>query len=77
MMSPKLPRITVTELLRALRHDGWQPARQSGSHMTLKHPNKTGYVIVPVHMSVTLKPKTLVAILKQAGLSVEELRELL
>jgi len=77
MMSPKLPRITVTELLRVLRRDGWQPARQSGSHMTLKHPNKTGYVIVPVHMSVTLKPKTLAAILKQAGLSVEELRELL
>jgi predicted RNA binding protein YcfA (HicA-like mRNA interferase family) len=77
MMSPKLPRITATELLRALRRDGWQPARQSGSHMTLKHPNKTGYVIVPVHMSVTLKLKTMATILKQAGLNVDDLRELL
>jgi len=77
MMSPKLPHITATEPLRALRRDGWQPARQSGSHMTLKHPNKTGYVILPVHVSVTLKPKTLTTILKQASLSVDELRDLL
>ena len=77
MMSPKLPRITASELLRALRRDGWQRARQSGSHIMLKHPKKTGYVIVPMHMSVTLKPKTLATILKQADLTVDDLQELL
>ena len=27
-MSPKLPRITAFELLRALKRDGWQQVRQ-------------------------------------------------
>ena len=76
-MSPKLPRITTAELLRALKRDGWQPARQSGSHMTMKHPTKKGCVIVPIHAIVTLKPGTLTTILKQAGLTLEDLHRLL
>ena len=76
-MSPKLPRITAVQVLRALRRDGWQQIRQSGSHVTLKHPQKPGHVTVPKHASVTLKPKTLESILEQAGLIVDDLRELL
>ena len=76
-MSPKLPRITAAELLRALRHDGWRPERQSGSHIILKHPTKSGYVTVPMHASMILKLKTLKTILEQAGLTVEDLRRLL
>lgn len=76
-MSPKLPRITATELLRALHRDGWQEVRQSGSHVTMKHPTKPRHVTVPRHASVTLKPKTLATILGQAGLTVEELQKLL
>jgi predicted RNA binding protein YcfA (HicA-like mRNA interferase family) len=76
-MSPKLPRITATELLRALHRDGWQEVRQSGSHVTMKHPTKPGHVTVPRHASVTLKPKTLATILGQAGLTVEERQKLL
>ncbi|HJT55659.1 MAG TPA: type II toxin-antitoxin system HicA family toxin [Ktedonobacteraceae bacterium] len=75
-MSPRLPRITASELLRALRHDGWQPVRQSGSHITLRHPTKPGFVTVPRHASVTLKLKTLATILDQAGLTVDDLRKL-
>jgi predicted RNA binding protein YcfA (HicA-like mRNA interferase family) len=63
-MSPKLPRITASELLGALARDGWQPVRQSDSHITLKHPTKSGIDIVPNHPRVTLKLKTLTAILK-------------
>ena len=76
-MSPRLPHITAVELLRALKRDGWQRVRQSGSHLTMKHPHKPGVVIVPMHATVTLKPKTLATILKQAGLTVDELLELL
>jgi predicted RNA binding protein YcfA (HicA-like mRNA interferase family) len=76
-MSPKLPHIRAAELLRALKRDGWQPARQSGSHLTLKHPQKPGIVIVPIHRNVTLKPKTLATILKQAGFTVDDLWKLL
>jgi predicted RNA binding protein YcfA (HicA-like mRNA interferase family) len=76
-MSPKLPRITAAELLRALRRDGWQQVRQSGSHVTLMHSAKPGHITVPKHANVTLKPKTLTSILEQAGLTTDDLRELL
>jgi predicted RNA binding protein YcfA (HicA-like mRNA interferase family) len=76
-MSPRLPRITAAELLRALRRDGWQQVRQSGSHVTLKHLRKRGTVTVPKHGHVILKLKTLEMILEQAELTADDLRELL
>lgn len=76
-MSPRLPRITALQLLRALRKDGWEQVRQSGSHVILKHPVKMGHVTVPKHASVIIKPKTLESILEQAGLTIDALRELL
>jgi predicted RNA binding protein YcfA (HicA-like mRNA interferase family) len=76
-VSPRLPRITARELLRALRRAKWEPIRQSGSHITLEHPEKLGSVTLPRHATVTIKPKTLASILKQAELTNDELRELL
>jgi predicted RNA binding protein YcfA (HicA-like mRNA interferase family) len=76
-MSPRSPCITAVEFLRALKHAGLQPVRQSGSHVTLKHPNKPGSVTVPKHANIIIKPKTLSSILEQAGLTTNELRELL
>jgi predicted RNA binding protein YcfA (HicA-like mRNA interferase family) len=72
-----LPRITADDLLRALQRDGWFIARQSGSHAHLKQPTKPGRVTVARHSGVIMKPKTLTAVLAQAGLTVEELRNLL
>ena len=76
-MSPKLPRITSAQLKRALRRDGWEVVRQSGSHAILKHPKKPGRVTLPIHATVIIKLKTLESILEQAELTVEELQELL
>ncbi len=76
-MSPRLPRITAVDLLRALKRDGWQPIRQSGSHVTLQHPTKSGHVTVPKHAHVIIKLKTLASILEQAELTVSDLLELL
>ncbi len=76
-MSPKSPRITAAQLLRALRRDGWEQVRQSGSHVALRHPTKQGQVTVPKHASTILKPKTLESILEQARLTNDDLRELL
>ena len=39
----KLPRVTATELIRALNRDGWHELRQqSGSHVILGHASKSG-----------------------------------
>ena len=76
-MSPRLPRITAAEVMRALKRDGWQQVRKRGSHIILRHPTKRGRVTVPMHTNETLRLKTLEAILEQAELTVDGLRELL
>lgn len=74
---PRLPRITANELARALAKQGWYVARQEGSHIQLRHPTKRGRVTIVLHAGAIIKPKTLLSALHQAGLTVEELRELL
>lgn len=76
-MSERTPRITATDLLRALRRAGWIEHHRVGSHLQLKHPRHHGRVTVPCHAGLVLKPKTLRSVLDQAGLTVDELRELL
>ncbi len=76
-MSPKLPRCTAKELLRALYRDGWCDDHQVGSHLALLHPTKQGRVTVPMHPGKSLKLGTLSRILDQAGLTPEDLRRLL
>lgn len=77
-MSPRLPRITGAEVIRALRRAGWYIHYQRGSHVYLKHPDyPEKRVTVAVHSGETIKPKTLQTILKQAGLSLTEFQEFL
>jgi predicted RNA binding protein YcfA (HicA-like mRNA interferase family) len=64
-------------VLRALERDGWQIARSRGSHFILEHPDRPGRPVVPVHAGSIIAPGTLKAILGDAGMSVERLRELL
>lgn len=75
-MSPRLPRISATDLIRALAREGWYEDHQSGSHKILMHPNKRGRVSVPFHRG-TMKTGTVQGILDQAGLSADDLRRLL
>ena len=76
-MSPRLPRITAAELVKALKRDGWQLVRQRGSHVILKHPTKQGRVTVPMHSTEIVRLKTLDSILEQAELTIEDLNGLL
>ena len=76
-MSPRQPRITAAQLLRALGRDGWYEHHHTGGHVYLKHPTKPGMVTVARHAGTIIKPKTLASILDQAGLTVDELRKLL
>lgn len=76
-MSPRLPRITGTEVIKALHRAGWYFHSQTGSHVYLKHPNHPGRVTVAVHAGEIIKPKTLQTILKQSGLTIAEFIEFL
>jgi len=51
-----------------LEQDGWYAARQQGSHRVFRHPVKAGRLVVPIHQGQDVRPGTLHAILKAAGL---------
>jgi len=74
---PKLPRTTSRKLLRALLRVGFYVHHQTGSHVNLRHREKSHlHVVIPQH-SGDLAPKTLKSILVQAEMTVEEFVALL
>ncbi|MEE4383825.1 MAG: type II toxin-antitoxin system HicA family toxin [Pseudomonadales bacterium] len=58
----------VRDVIRMLEEDGWELARQRGSHRQFRHPSKAGTVTVAGKPSVYMPPGTLSSVLKQAGL---------
>jgi predicted RNA binding protein YcfA (HicA-like mRNA interferase family) len=74
---PPLPRVTGRELVRALSKLGWVVVAQRGSHAQLKHPVRGGRVTVPLHAGETMGPGLLRPILNQAGLTPDDLRDVL
>ena len=75
-MSPKLPRVGSRELVRALARAGFEEQRQRGSHLHMRRADGMR-VTVPVHPGRTVPVGTLRAILRDAGITVDEFLELL
>jgi predicted RNA binding protein YcfA (HicA-like mRNA interferase family) len=73
---PKLPRVTAAELVRALKQAGWYEVRQKGSHLRLRHDDRPDDITVAMHAG-DVPTGTLRAILRQAQMTPDELRELL
>jgi predicted RNA binding protein YcfA (HicA-like mRNA interferase family) len=72
-----LPVVTPRQLIRALERAGFSMHHIRGSHHYLRHPTKPGVLVtVPFH-GRDLKRGTLRSILRQAGISVAELVDLL
>jgi predicted RNA binding protein YcfA (HicA-like mRNA interferase family) len=61
------------EVVRVLRGLGFEEVGQKGSHLKMRKENRT--VIIPMHDE--LRIGTLRSILRQAGLSMKQLEELL
>ncbi|MBI5598291.1 MAG: type II toxin-antitoxin system HicA family toxin [Deltaproteobacteria bacterium] len=68
---PKRPVLSGKELIRILEKGGFKVVRQKGSHVSLQKGNHK--TVVPLHDE--LAKGTLLGILKQCGLSKEELIE--
>lgn len=60
--------VKYSELFKILKKDGWYTIRQRGSHVIMKHPSKTGRLIVPFHGAKEVRYGTLKTILKLAGI---------
>jgi len=67
---PKIGSLTSKKIITLLKKNGFQLDHTTGSHFIFYHPQKKLRVTVPYH-SKDLPKGTLIAILKQAGISKE------
>lgn len=66
--------VSGEEVVRALLRAGFARVSQKGSHRKMRHPDGR-VAIVPMHAELTVG--TLKSVLRQAGLTEDELRSLL
>jgi predicted RNA binding protein YcfA (HicA-like mRNA interferase family) len=71
----KLPKISGRQCIKALNRANFYQKRQEGSHIILRRDNPFAQVVVPDHRE--LDRGTLRAIIRQAGLSIDEFVKLL
>ncbi|MGI8527946.1 MAG: type II toxin-antitoxin system HicA family toxin [Geodermatophilaceae bacterium] len=74
-MSGRPPVVSGAQLVSALGKLGWVSVRQRGSHVRLKHPDRTVSLVVPLHRDFKRGP--MAGILRDAGVDGDELRRLL
>jgi len=70
----KLPAVTADEIIRVLDKLGFIFSRQRGGHAIFKKEGKR--IPVPIHGKKTIPPGLLRAIIREAGVSVEEFNKL-
>jgi len=75
--SGRLPRVSGARVVAVLERGGFRVSRVRGSHYYLRKADVALPVIVPVHGNRDLPLGTLRAVLRQAGLSADDLSELL
>ena len=77
-MSEHFPVVTSKQIVRVLEKIGFVFVRQTGSsHAIYKRLADNKRTVIPIHAGVALKRRTLKSILKDAGLNIDDLRELL
>jgi predicted RNA binding protein YcfA (HicA-like mRNA interferase family) len=72
-MTPRLPSMTAAEVVRILERHGFERVRQSGSHLILRDTDGRR-VTVPMHKSKDLGRGLLARIMKDADLTIEDLK---
>ena len=72
---PRLPRVSGREAVAAFERAGFHVRRRRGSHIVMVKPGFPETLSVPDHRQ--LRPGTLRALIRKAGLSVEEFLALL
>ncbi len=76
-MSPKLPVVTSSEVVRVAQRAGFEFHRQKGSHAVFFRAADGARVVIPMHAGNSIKPKTLLAIIEDMGLTPDEFRDML
>jgi predicted RNA binding protein YcfA (HicA-like mRNA interferase family) len=73
----KLPRVTFREFRGAIERGGCFVVRRTGSHDFYRNPATGGTTSVGRHLTEHVKPGTLGGMLKDLGITPDELRRLL
>lgn len=73
---PKLPTLTSKRVIKILERLGFHLNHKTGSHFIFYHPHTKRCVVVPYHKK-DLPKGTLMSILRQAGITKDELDKLL
>ena len=71
----KLPQFKGADVKRRLMRLGFEVDHSGGRHVVMRHPGTKRSVPVTKHASQTVKEGTLRAIIKQAGITIEEFLE--
>lgn len=72
----RLPTLNARKIIQALEKVGFVLRRQRGSHYVMKHPTTKQETVVPIHGG-DVDRSLLKAIIKQAGMTEDEFRELI
>jgi predicted RNA binding protein YcfA (HicA-like mRNA interferase family) len=72
-MPPSYPHLSGAEVVRALEKLGFSVVRQKGSHVVMRRGSSG--CVVPLHREI--KVGTLSGLLKQAGLTVDDLDQVI
>jgi len=70
---PKIPSLTPQKMIKLLESRGFLLDRSKGSHQIFIHPETRKRVVVPFHRK-DLPIGTLLEILRQAGISKDEIQ---
>jgi predicted RNA binding protein YcfA (HicA-like mRNA interferase family) len=71
-LMPRLPQLTLRELIRFLKSRGFVEGRQRGSHLTLWHEGRRVAVTIPVHTGTDIGRGLATRTLEDAGFSVAD-----
>lgn len=72
-----VPALSAVQVVRALKRAGFIEDRQRGSHLVLLHPETKARTVVPIHVGKTIFKPLLRAIIKDAGMTIEQFLDLL
>ena len=71
---PTLPNLSGKAVVKAFERDGWEKARQRGSHIVMVKDGSMATLSVPDHKEVA--KGTLRSLIRASGLNVDEFIEL-
>ena len=76
-MSDRLPQVKAKDVVHVAMKLGFKFDRQSGNHVIYYRGSDKKRIVVPIHSGKDIKRKTLLGIIKDMGIKMEEFKKLL